>query len=121
MYCKYCGKQIDDDSKFCKYCGERFSFLRIILPSKKQIYSDEFKHKIAQEFYRFLKVALVGFIIGILFAIKRRLEPCYDYDEMIGIPFIIMLWVLGIWYIIRFVWYIVPYLWNFVIWIKKWK
>lgn len=22
MYCKYCGKQIDDDSTFCKYCGK---------------------------------------------------------------------------------------------------
>ena len=21
-YCKYCGKQIDSDSKFCKYCGK---------------------------------------------------------------------------------------------------
>lgn len=21
MYCKNCGKQIADDSKFCKYCG----------------------------------------------------------------------------------------------------
>lgn len=22
MYCKHCGKQIDDDSTFCKYCGK---------------------------------------------------------------------------------------------------
>ena len=22
IYCKYCGKQIDEDSKFCKYCGK---------------------------------------------------------------------------------------------------
>ena len=21
MYCKHCGKEIADDSKFCKYCG----------------------------------------------------------------------------------------------------
>lgn len=21
MYCKHCGKQIEDDSTFCKYCG----------------------------------------------------------------------------------------------------
>lgn len=25
MYCKYCGKQIDDDSTFCKYCGKSLS------------------------------------------------------------------------------------------------
>ncbi len=22
MYCKYCGKEIDDDALFCKYCGK---------------------------------------------------------------------------------------------------
>lgn len=22
MFCKYCGKEIDNDSKFCPYCGE---------------------------------------------------------------------------------------------------
>lgn len=22
MFCKYCGKEVDDDSKFCKHCGE---------------------------------------------------------------------------------------------------
>ncbi len=25
MYCKNCGKLIDDDSRFCQYCGMRFS------------------------------------------------------------------------------------------------
>lgn len=25
MFCKYCGKQIDDDSKFCKECGKNLS------------------------------------------------------------------------------------------------
>ena len=22
MYCRYCGKQIADDSKYCNYCGK---------------------------------------------------------------------------------------------------
>lgn len=22
MYCKHCGKEIDDNSTFCKYCGK---------------------------------------------------------------------------------------------------
>lgn len=25
MYCKYCGKKIDDDSIFCSYCGKNIS------------------------------------------------------------------------------------------------
>jgi predicted nucleic acid-binding Zn ribbon protein len=27
MYCKYCGKQIDDDSKFCKECGKSLNHI----------------------------------------------------------------------------------------------
>ena len=25
MYCKHCGKEIDDESKFCNYCGKELS------------------------------------------------------------------------------------------------
>ena len=25
MYCKYCGKKIDNDSIFCSYCGKNIS------------------------------------------------------------------------------------------------
>ena len=27
MYCKYCGKQIDEDSKFCKECGKSLNII----------------------------------------------------------------------------------------------
>ena len=23
MFCKYCGKEIEEDSRYCKYCGEK--------------------------------------------------------------------------------------------------
>lgn len=23
MYCRFCGKKIEDDSRFCKYCGRK--------------------------------------------------------------------------------------------------
>ena len=26
MYCKYCGKQLSDDSKFCSNCGSQVTF-----------------------------------------------------------------------------------------------
>lgn len=50
MYCKECGKQIDDDSKFCSFCGTR----QQVMPSSKtsdlgtELYSiaDAFKKSI---------------------------------------------------------------------------
>lgn len=30
MYCKSCGKQIDDDSKFCQYCGTSLTLVKSV-------------------------------------------------------------------------------------------
>ncbi len=38
MYCKYCGKEIADDSKFCNYCGgiqEEMSRLDLSIKSRR--------------------------------------------------------------------------------------
>lgn len=38
MYCKYCGKQIADDSAFCQYCGENQTKevpIKIVAPKRK--------------------------------------------------------------------------------------
>ena len=37
MYCKFCGKQIEDDSLFCKFCGKKVSSRSISNPSSKMI------------------------------------------------------------------------------------
>ena len=26
MYCRYCGKEIPEDSRFCKYCGKELAY-----------------------------------------------------------------------------------------------
>ena len=39
MYCKYCGKQIDDDSSFCKYCGKVLENSTFSNPSSFKIIS----------------------------------------------------------------------------------
>lgn len=38
MFCKYCGKIIDDDSRFCRFCGEDIS------SSNSLLYSTEKTH-----------------------------------------------------------------------------
>lgn len=34
MYCKYCGKEIEDDSSFCKHCGKPLDSNRKALTNK---------------------------------------------------------------------------------------
>ena len=36
MYCKFCGKRIDDDSKFCSNCGEKVKHTVSSLPEEKK-------------------------------------------------------------------------------------
>ena len=45
MYCKHCGKEIADDSKFCQYCGKSlesntinyFEYIKTFISSNKKI------------------------------------------------------------------------------------
>lgn len=34
MYCKHCGKEIEDDSLFCKYCGRPLNYPQKALTNK---------------------------------------------------------------------------------------
>lgn len=41
MYCKNCGKQIDDDSKFCRFCGTALDANFNKETSRKTVYEGE--------------------------------------------------------------------------------
>lgn len=43
MYCKHCGKEIADDSKFCQYCGGKID--DIISPSQDKILKENLEGK----------------------------------------------------------------------------
>lgn len=42
MYCKYCGKLIENNSKFCKYCGKK---LDNALLSEQKLNTDDSLHE----------------------------------------------------------------------------
>lgn len=48
MYCKYCGKEIDDNSSYCKYCGKQ-------LVDKKKIIVEFTKPKSIENSQTYLK------------------------------------------------------------------
>ena len=39
MYCKNCGKQIDNDSRFCMHCGSRLTGSHDIIIKENEVYS----------------------------------------------------------------------------------
>ena len=43
MYCKHCGKEIADDSKFCNYCGANQNAVSNIIDSRKRIDNSRIK------------------------------------------------------------------------------
>ena len=36
MYCRFCGKQIENDSRYCKYCGKKLKKRRWRKYTKKK-------------------------------------------------------------------------------------
>ncbi len=46
MFCKYCGKSINDDSKFCKFCGNKLVIPEPLeIPKSDQISKSELEPK----------------------------------------------------------------------------
>ena len=60
MFCKYCGKEIDESVKFCKYCGEN-----IVLPDGQLIKQKGFSKKIP------LIILLFSFFVFGIFLIDK--------------------------------------------------
>ncbi len=44
MYCKHCGKNIEDDSQYCKYCGSKLELLN------NEVLKDEVNLKTKEEY-----------------------------------------------------------------------
>jgi hypothetical protein len=87
MFCKYCGKKIDDQSNFCKFCGEslnknnekcipkivkiykRFGELELVVVAVPNNTSEEYKKQVVAQ------------IISKYFIFKDKNSPLLDYIE----------------------------------------
>ena len=54
MYCKHCGREIDDNSSFCKFCGIRQIPKRFSINPRKHNCEDEIRKGILS-FFSFIK------------------------------------------------------------------
>ena len=64
MYCKHCGKQIDDNSKFCKFCGKQLvESQNIEISFKKPQIFNKLKSWINIIWHKYKATDIKGFLI----------------------------------------------------------
>ena len=74
MYCKYCGKQIAEDSFFCKYCGEKVSDGERTNPSQSKVSIKEKFATLPQKY----QIAIISYIIWFLVWVCVLIGNSYD-------------------------------------------
>lgn len=85
MYCRYCGKQIEDDSLFCRYCGKKLFDI-----DEGKSYFSGFKN-CKQEGFKSLPIVIQCFIV--VYVLYLLIWLCClisnDFRESIVIDFIV--------------------------------
>jgi hypothetical protein len=103
MFCRYCGKEIEEDSCFCKYCGKNIEKTGYTSQKNhvKKFEDLSFKYQIIIIIYG---LWFLGFLTSILFDgyYYDDGDIFFDY-ELIALFF---LWVIFIPYVIFSLWYI---------------
>ena len=99
MFCRYCGKEIEEDSYFCKYCGKNIEKIDSILNKNyvKKFTSLSINTQILTILYG---LWFVGFLSFVLF--DYNYEYGYSYENIA----LFFLWVIFIPCIIFSLWYI---------------
>ncbi len=93
MYCKKCGKLIDDDAQFCKYCGENVG--TVLMPSSKRSLTNWFQSK-SRGFRLCFILGLFWFFIA--FCLLFVCEYSEDYQMLFAVSFGVPLLAWSIWY-----------------------
>ena len=78
MYCKYCGKQIDDDSVFCQYCGKSLSG---IIQSSNHLKSFIKRH------FVFSILLIIWCLIVTIIASSSSYSKDFDFSEALSLFF----------------------------------
>ena len=108
MFCRYCGKEIEEDSYFCKYCGKNIEKIDSILNKNyvKKFTSLSVNTQILIILYGLWFVGFLSFVLlDYNYEYHREYGGIYSYDyENIALFFI---WVIAIPYVIvclRYIW-----------------
>jgi hypothetical protein len=88
MYCKQCGKQIADNSKYCQFCGSEQEEKTTIQEDtnsemKKIIEIPSIKTNISEKGKKWLYIYLTWFLLNFVFIFVKK----YDYSSRCFWPF----------------------------------
>ena len=105
MFCRYCGKEIEEDSYFCRYCGKNIEKIGYTSNKNyvKKFTSLSIKIQIVIIFYC---LWFVGFLSFVLFDYDYDYEYDYEYGYSYENIALFFLWVIFIPCIIFSLWYI---------------
>ena len=92
MYCKYCGKQIDDDSKFCKECGKNLS-------SDTSNSSYSFSIGTIKPYFIPICITVIWYALTFVFIFG---EYQYNYEDESPIGMLVLLWITPIVYYLSY-------------------
>jgi hypothetical protein len=78
MFCKYCGRQIKESSKYCVYCGKEIKSSR----HKKLKIKRTFKRTLKTFLICFLILIIIIFIVGVLLVIEAENKKEFSADQV---------------------------------------
>ena len=93
MYCKYCGKQIDDDSKFCKECGKDLS---------SDISNSSYSFSIGTIKPYFIPICLTAIWYALTFVFIFGIYR-YAYEDESPIGMLALLWITPLVYYLEYI------------------
>ena len=92
MYCKYCGKQIDDDSKFCKECGKNLS-------NDMSNSANSFSISSIKPYFIPISIIIIWYALTFVF-VFGVFGYAYEDDSPIGM--LVLLWITPIVYYLAY-------------------
>lgn len=89
MFCKYCGKENNDEAKFCKYCGENLIISSETIKTSNEIIYAGFWIRAGAFVIDYALLLIVAFILGIIYP-SFFTSLSFLNDEVLGFIMIIV-------------------------------
>ena len=89
MKCKYCGKELDDDSMFCEHCGAKIKEEHLLRNARNDLFVELKKRALTDLRGNWKRVVLVTLVFGLCFCAVFYIDTIvYKILNIDGFPFV---------------------------------